>query len=80
MSANNTPNKKVSFFSHFPHLFLKPYSKQPNVTNNDFLGKLTSTNCEWLLRPQIGCSEFAEAIVDNADTIADSNLFTQALQ
>ncbi len=37
-------------------------------------------NCEWLLRPHMASSEFAEAIVDNSATIADSNLFSEALQ
>lgn len=53
-TPNNTPSKKVAFFSHFPHYFLKPYTAQPRVERlTDLLSKLNTKNCEWFLRPYL---------------------------
>lgn len=47
---SETP-KKVSYYSHFPHYFLRPYTGQIKVkSNQEFVTKLNSKNYEWLLK------------------------------
>lgn len=75
-TPNSTPSKKVSFYSHFPHYFLKPYAAQPKYeTLPEFMSKLSPKNCEWLLRPEIAMSEAAQAILENKAILEQSNIF-----
>ena len=57
---------KVRFMAHFPHTFLKAYGRcYPLQTKQKFLYHLKPTNCEWLQRPKVAISEFAETITEN---------------
>ncbi|KAK3748527.1 hypothetical protein QZH41_012374 [Actinostola sp. cb2023] len=73
MSAANTPTKKINFFSHFPHYFIRPYGTQPTTgTLYQFADKLSAKNCEYMLRPHVGLSEAAQGINQNYETITDN--------
>ncbi|KXJ07946.1 hypothetical protein AC249_AIPGENE7012 [Exaiptasia diaphana] len=75
--ANSSPTKKVSYFGHFPHYFLKPYGGQQRInTNTELLGKLNTKNCEWLLRPNVALSEYAQTIQENLQIVQNSTVFT----
>ena len=72
----STP-KKISYFSHFPHYFIKPYKGQEVVENNDvILSKLNSKNCEWMLRPDVALSESSQCILENMEQVNQSELVT----
>jgi len=74
-STEGTP-KKVQYYSHFPHYFLRPYKGQQKYVNElEFLSKLNTKNCEMLLRPGIGLSESAQGVVENYQQLQDSNFF-----
>ena len=76
MSQQNTPTKKVSYFSHFPYYFLRPYDAQQRVTSlGEVLAKLTPKNCEWVSRPNIAISEMAQAVSENLVIAEASPIF-----
>ena len=61
---------KVRFKSHFPHTFLKAYGRcYPVQTKNMFMYHVKLSNCEWLQRPNIAVSEFADTILENIDVM-----------
>ena len=69
----NTP-KAVHFFQHFPSNFLKPYGlADPQPPESTILRRIAPMNCEWLGRPQVAASEFAETIKGNLDILSESN-------
>ena len=72
----DTPEKKqsaVGYFNHFPFSFLKPYGPVADPpSESQILEKIKPVNCEWLLRPKIAVSEFAETICTNLDILANT--------
>ena len=62
--GNGNNASKVNFFQHFP----RPYglaTTEASVTPEDFSNNLKSYSCEWLCRPGIAFSEFAETMRAN---------------
>ena len=78
MASNQlTTPKKIAYFSHYPHYFMKPYKGQDVVENNDLLlSKLNSKNCEWMIRPDVALSESSQSILENLDQVTQSQLIT----
>lgn len=72
-----TPEKMsaVGYFNHFPPFsFLKPYGPVSDApTEEEILNKIKPVNCEWLLRPKIGVSEFAQTVWSNLEILAKSD-------
>ncbi|EDO31604.1 predicted protein [Nematostella vectensis] len=66
--------KRVNYFSHFPHYFLRPYKGQPRVTLGEFSKALNTRNCEWMLRPAVALSELAQCVNENLDTITNTDI------
>lgn len=70
-----TPEKPttVNFFRHFPINFLRPYGVADTQMNDEKIFKrLGPVNCEWLLRPHIAMSEFADTITKNMNMLSES--------
>jgi hypothetical protein len=42
-------------------------------TQGEILDKVKPVNCEWLLRPKIGVSEFAETVCSNLEILAETH-------
>jgi hypothetical protein len=60
--------KAVSFFNHFPSNFLRPYGLASEAPDSDAIIRRTNPkSCEWLLRPAIAMSEFAQTLVENME-------------
>lgn len=79
--ATPSPSKRVSYFTHFPHYFIKPYGRQQRVnTNADILAKLNGKNCEWLLRPNVAISECAQTVQENMDIVQNSTIFSNEVK
>ena len=66
--------KAVSFFKHFPTNFLRPYGLADNAPSEESIfRRLAPLNCEWLLRPCVAASEFADTMNQNLNYLsADS--------
>lgn len=78
MAAAPSPSKKIGYFGHFPHYFIKPYGSQIRINSNaELLTKLNVKNSEWLVRPNIALSECCQSIVDNSIIIQESDLLSQ---
>ena len=75
----STPTKpttsKVTYFRHFPHNFIRPYDGQLQYTEQEYLEKLSTVNCEWLSRPKIAMSECCGAIQDNMAILDNNTVF-----
>ena len=73
MAYTRSPGKtSINNWFHFPKQFLKPYGviERP-VGMNDYWTKIDSSNSELHHRPNIGLSETAESIGENAQLIKD---------
>lgn len=71
--STNSP-KAVHFFQHFPSNFLRPYGLADNVPQESTIfRRVAPLNCEWLLRPRVAASEFAETIEQNLKLLAESD-------
>ena len=73
MAYTRSPGKSsINNWFHFPKQFLKPYGviERP-VGVNDYWTKIDSSNSELHHRPNIGLSETAESIGENAQLIKD---------
>ena len=67
--------KAVSYFNQFPSNFLKPYGKADSAPDDDTISRRTNPiSCEWLFRPRVAMSEFAETITENLQLLQDDNL------
>jgi hypothetical protein len=65
--------KAVHYFQHFPSNFLRPYGpahSQPAEAT--LMRRIVPLNCEWLLRPKVAASEFAQTIDENLDMLTKS--------
>ena len=74
--AENTPAKMtaVGYFNHFPFSFLKPYGPAADPpTEDEILRKVKPVNCEWLVRPKVGVSEFSETMWSNLEILANTD-------
>ena len=71
---------KVTFFKQFPHHFLRPCDAQIQYNNADFLEKLTSRNCQWLMRPKIALSEAAQGLRQNWELFQNSELIDASMR
>ncbi|XP_028417942.1 uncharacterized protein LOC114542636 [Dendronephthya gigantea] len=66
--------KGVQFFHHFPKNFLKPYGlAEENIPERDIFKRTGPLNCEWLTRPKVGLSEFADTIGKNFSFLTESD-------
>ena len=64
--ASGSP-KAVNFFDHFPSNFLRPYVIADSRPDEDTIfRRVKALNCEWLMRPRVAASEFADTIRDVA--------------
>eukprot|EP00795_Rhopilema_esculentum_P011125 gene11126-20005_t len=67
----------VSFFSHFPKNFLRPYGKaEETITEETILRRITPKNCEWLCRPQTAISELHATLSGNIEILDKTPLLT----
>ncbi|EDO30340.1 predicted protein, partial [Nematostella vectensis] len=66
--------KRVNYFPHFPHYFLRPNKGQPRVTFGEFSKAMNTRNCEWLLRPAVRLSELAQCVNENIDIITNMDI------
>ena len=73
MAYTRSPSKSsINNWFHFPKQFLKPYGviERP-LGVNDYWTKIDSSNSELHHRPNVGLSETAESIGENAQLIKD---------
>jgi hypothetical protein len=57
-----------------PFSFLKPYGPVADApTQGEILDKVKPVNCDWLLRPKISVSEFAEIVCSNLEILAETD-------
>ena len=69
----DTP-KAVHYFQHFPSNFLRPYGlANSRRTEYTILRRVAPLNCEWLLRPRVAASEFADTVEQNLKYLAESD-------
>ena len=78
MSDPKSPSKKVTFFQHFPHYFVRPYDAQILYTEEEFIDKLNAKNCEWMTRPKVAMSELAMAVTQNQKILEDNEAFSDS--
>ena len=65
--------KAVHYFQHFPSNFLKPYGlADDRPAESTIFRRVTPLNCEWLLQPPVGASEFADTIKHNLNYLAQN--------
>ena len=68
-----TKPRRVSYFDHFPHSFLSPYSpSQGSPTPEIIQRRINPKCCVWLSRPGVATSEFAGTIHGNVEIIKDA--------
>lgn len=62
--------KAINYFNHFPRQRLIPYGpiKEP-TSDTSMLDKARSINCEYISRPKVALSEFADTVTSNKDRI-----------
>ena len=71
--ASGTLNA-VYYFQHFPSNFLRPYGHAESAPSEQTtFRRLQPLNCEWLLRPRIAASEFADTISQNLNYLSQNN-------
>lgn len=69
--------KAVSFFKHFPTNFLRPYGLADNAPSEETIfRRLAPLNCEWLLRPRVAASEFADTMTQNLNYLSANSKST----
>jgi hypothetical protein len=67
----NSP-RGVGFFQQFPRQFLRPYGEAEKAPSTDTVFKrIKPFTCEWLLRPKVALSEFADTMLKNTALIKD---------
>ncbi len=82
MSQQKRPNlgtpdkaKAVGYFFHFPSNFLRPYGlAAPAPDANTIHRRANHTSCEWLLRPGVAMSEFAETVSENMNFLKETDM------
>lgn len=63
----------VQYFKHFPKSFLRSYGKaDSDLRPENSFNRLHSWNCEWLNRPDVAISEFADTILTNLSVLRDN--------
>ena len=71
--ASGTP-KAVHYFQHFPSNFLRPYGLADSGPSEETIfRRVAPLNCEWLLRPRVAASEFADTITQNLNYLSENN-------
>ena len=69
-SSPLSSQRVVNYFNHFPRQRLIPYGQVSESTpDKTMVDKANLINCEYLLRPKIGMSEFAETVQTNMFTV-----------
>ena len=69
----DTPKKSqtgVNYYQHFRKGFFRPYGLAH--TDSTIAKRLKAFNCEFLVRPNIGISEFSKTILENAKYIREN--------
>ena len=59
----------IKYFYHFRKDFLPPYGAAQNdqsFTDDQLAARINSINCEFITRPRIGVSEFADTMLANS--------------
>ena len=75
---SDTPQKNqggVNYFQHFQKDFIKPYGlahSDDSFKDTTLVNRLKPFNCEFLLRPHIGHSEFSETVVENSKYVREN--------
>ena len=60
----------VSFFQQFVRQFIKTYGEADDVPSTETVFRLIQPfTCEWLVRPKVAASEFAETLIKNLQVI-----------
>ena len=68
----STP-KAVNYFHHFPTNFLRPYGLADEKPDDGKIQRrIAPLNCEWLTRPKIATSEFADTLNSNLQMLSTS--------
>jgi hypothetical protein len=63
--------KAVHFLQHYPSNFLRPYGEADESTSEEkVMRRILPLNCEWLVRPKVAASEFAQTLTDNLHLLA----------
>ena len=74
MSTYKSPGKGVQYFGHFPKNVLRPYGPADEAPSDDkIFSRITSFNCEWLLRLDVALSEFASTVKNDVEILKQSN-------
>ena len=74
----DTPKKNqggVNFYQHFRKDYVRPYGlthAEDSFQDTTVANRLKSFNCEFLLRPNVGISEFSETVLENAKYIKEN--------
>ena len=82
MSQQKKPNlgspdksKAVGYFFHFPSNFLRPCGlAAPAPDAHTIHRRANHTSCEWLLRPGVAMSEFAETLAENMNFLKETDM------
>ena len=62
----------TKYFNHHPSNFLNPYGLAADAPDAEkILRRIHPISCEWLKRPRIAMSEFAQTMVDNIEWLVD---------
>ena len=74
----DTPKKNqggVNYYQHFRKDFIRPYGLthgEDSFKDTTLANRLKTFNCEFLLRPNVGISEFSETVLENAKYIKEN--------
>ena len=76
----DTPKKNdggVNYYQHFHKDFIRPYGlahTEKSFVDSTLAKRLETINCEFMLRPHIGVSEFMKTVTENCKYITE-NIF-----
>ena len=75
MTSSKPTTTKVTYFRHFPHNFIRPYDGQLQYSDQEYIEKLSTVNCEWLSRPKVAMSDCSKAMLDNMAILENNTVF-----
>jgi hypothetical protein len=64
----------TKYFNHYPSNFLKPYGMADDPPSAEKIAKrIHPISCEWLKRPAVAMSEFAETVTENINWLTEED-------
>ena len=74
-TPNKSPSQNLKYFYHFRKDFLPPYGIAHNdqsFSDEKMQARIEAINCEFIIRPWIGVSKFAETMLANEKFLEES--------